>query len=433
VQPAKQQQAIVREERSDAAGMQTASEEVPISDETTAASSQSSSTFHRLAVVEVQLILQYCDLTTLLRLAGTSRAIRRAADAAHVWEHRTPLTVTHVGHFSPHHRAKDFEPACFSAHAILLRRYPLVAHFLSFSTLPVASIRHAQLHIVDLRLVHPADGSGGSPAAVAGESAPSLDQLLRDESTNWRIRALITSVRLEEQNAALLENPTHRAALQTVTLHADRCSVDDPRVRDLLEEQLRSLENLRTLVLCSHAAIASPSLAILATFDHLTSLRLETFQDDVILEFLFFTRGPLFASLESLELYWIAPMGIQGVEQREMETRRDGIVARIEAGGSSVSLAHFVGLERLKLEGAGLSPVLLPRLHTMPHLHSLCYHELIAHSHHWGSGFPEPSILLSALQRNRALEVEFTAWQAPASVRPFVEMAHPRVLVVTAP
>jgi hypothetical protein len=109
-------------------------------------------------------------------------------------------------------------------------------------------------------------------------------------------------MRLEEENAALLENPIHRAVLQKLVLHADdEADHEDARVRDLLEGQLRSLENLRTLVLCSHAAIASPSLAILGTFEHLTSLRLETFHDDVMLDFLFFTRGPLFASLESLE------------------------------------------------------------------------------------------------------------------------------------
>jgi hypothetical protein len=51
-------------------------------------------------------------------------------------------------------------------------------------------------------------------------------------------------------------------------------------------------------------------------------------------------------------------------------------------------------------------------------------------------------MLLTALERNSSLEVEFhctfeactsvgeTVWQAPSSVVPFIEMAHPRVQVV---
>jgi hypothetical protein len=293
---------------------------------TKAAESSATSPFSRLAVVELQLILQCCDLATLLRLAGTSRTIRRAADTAHVWEHRTPMRVNHVGRLFPHPGVKEFDPAaCFSPSAIFLRRHPLIGHFRKFVR-KESPIPYEQLHIVDFRLVDEDGRPDNSALAVpwmlvkpqaSEQLGPSLVQIIRRSDTNWRVRALSTSICLEAENAAILSHPIHRTTLQKLELHADIRQHDDPRLPRLLEQQLRPLAALRTLVLSSHSAVIASSLTILATFDQLTSLELARFHDDAILEFLFFTRGPLFTGLESLELNWITPMATAGAYNRK--------------------------------------------------------------------------------------------------------------------
>jgi hypothetical protein len=412
---------------------------------TTPLGSSATSPFDRLAVVELQLILQYCDLTTLLRLAGTSRTIRRAADAAHVWEHRTPLIAFESSfQVAPRGSFRLFIPACFSPHAILLRRHPLIGDFARFTGVR-EHIRYEQLHLVDLWLV---DGKAfGLHRRMFSTVRCELVAAMVDQplsACNWRIHTLTTSV-AQMENTSMFALPTFLQSLRTLELQAEDEVDDGPRMAQMLTEWLKPMAQLRTLKLCSRSTIDVPTLCLLKDFGQLTSLRLEMFQDDAILELLFFTRGPLFSSLESLELHWIAPMDAGRVKKQVMERRRDEVAARINTGGDSITLAHFTSLTHLALECTRLSPLLLPRLRTIPLLRSLHYTGIMSYTVYWGSPFPEASgvLLESTLEENPLLEITcLYAWDAsrmdgsgehlaspPADLAPFVDLGHPRVHV----
>jgi hypothetical protein len=412
------------------------------------------SSLSRLAVVELQTIMQFCPTLLLLRLASTSHAMRRAADAAHVWDHRTSTQVVEDGcplSGDDDTRVLAFTPAMFSPHAILLRRHPQVGNFVHFRSMR-DDIPYEQLHLVDLRLVRE---RGQNPPVDLPERQRMLRSVLQrpDAASNWRLRTLLTNMRLETENNMLLSHPLVLRTLHAVWLHADSQVHDDIRVPRMLSETLLPMAGLRALWLDAHHTLTLPTLSILASFEQLTALRLGNLSSDLVLAFLTLPastnqRGgptPLFAKLEALELFWIVPPTAEADE--ETNRRRQEVTDLLQDSGGS-ALSHFTSLTHLALDGTLLSPLLLPQLRGVKQLRQLHYREETSYATNWGDPNPPRPLLSRTLEDNPQLAVFFqcsfrqhqkdageqgktvVVYYPPRELAVYADMNHPRVHVV---